>query len=166
LTAYFAHAKLARRREDESPRNSAMTARWIRFAPVALCLSLGACASVPPTGPTVTAVAGSRVSDAKFARDDAACRSRAYAATERTAAAGGQFDLQRQYNSIYSDCMLNRGYTISEQVATGYYYGPGSYYGAGSYVYGGPVVTYGWSGGWGGGWYGGRPWGYGWGGGW
>ncbi len=140
-----------------------MTARWTRFAPVALCLSVGACASIPPTGPTVTAIAGSRVSNGKFARDDGACQARAYAATQRSAAAGGQFDLQHQYNSIYSDCMLNRGYTISEQVVTGYYGGTGPYYaGPGSYAYGGPVVTYGWSGGWGGGWYGGRPWGYGW----
>lgn len=109
---------------------------------IGLALALGACASTPPTGPTVSAVAGSNVSDQKFARDDAACRARAYSATSRSAAAG-QFGLQGQYNSIYSDCMLNRGYEISETVvhyAYGpgpYYYGAGPYYGLGPSVYGG-----------------------------
>lgn len=127
-----------------------------KFASLALPLALGACASTPPTGPTVSAVAGSNVSNRKFARDDSACRAKAYAATSRSAAAG-QLGLQGQYNSIYSDCMLNRGYEISETVAH-YYYGPGPYvYGAGPYVYGaspyyfgGPY--YGWSWGAGVGW--------------
>lgn len=126
----------------------------IVFLATGLALVLGACASTPPTGPTVSAVAGSNVSDQKFARDDAACRTRAYAATSSSAAAG-QLGLQDQYNSIYSDCMLNRGYEISERVAR-YDYGPGPYaYGPGPWAYGGPYY-YGW--GWGGGVGWGRRW--------
>ncbi len=119
-----------------------------KFASMALPLALTACASTPPTGPTVSAVAGSNVSDRKFARDDSACRARAYAAASRSAAAG-QFGLQDQYNSIYSDCMLNRGYEISQTVVH-YAYGPGAYaYGPGPYYFGGPYYGFGWGGGWG-----------------
>ena len=123
-----------------------------RFASLALPLALGACVSTPPTGPTVSAVAGSNISDRKFARDDSACRARAYAATSRSAAAG-QFGLQDQYNSIYSDCMLNRGYEISQTVVH-YVYGPGPYYYGGPYSFGGPYYGWGWGGGvgWGGAW--------------
>lgn len=126
----------------------------MKSAPVALCLALGACASVPPSGPTVSAVAGPKVSDQKFARDDDACRARAYSATEQAAAVAGQLGLQNQYDSVYSACMQERGYAI-ERVAR-YYYGPGPYYyGPGPYAYG-PAFYYGW--GWGGGWAWGHRW--------
>jgi hypothetical protein len=122
-------------------------------AALTLCLALGACSSVPPTGPTVSAIAGQNVSDQKFARDAGACRARAQAAVDKAAAAG-QFGLQDQYNAIYTDCMLNRGYTVSETVVR-YYSAPApAYYGPAFYP-AGPTFYYGWGGGWGGGWAGG-----------
>jgi hypothetical protein len=117
-----------------------------KLAPFALCAALGACAAPPPSGPSVSAVAESNVSDQKFARDDSACRLGAQAATAPAAAVGGQFGVQGQYDSVYSDCMLQRGYAVSEHVPR-YAYGPGiRFYGPGPYAYG-PTRFYSW--GWG-----------------
>jgi hypothetical protein len=131
----------------------------MKMAPVALCLALGACASVPPSAPTVTAMAGPNVPEKKFVQDDAACRARAYGSVEQAAAVAGQFGLQGQYNNVYSQCMIERGgYTIEQPVPR--YYAPGPYlYGPGPYVYApgpyyGPTFYYGW--GWSAGW--GRRW--------
>ena len=144
-----------------------MNSQIFRIAPLALCFGLAACASAPPSGPTVGAIPGPNVSQRTFVHDDSACRARAYGATQQAAAVGGAFGLQGQYNSIYGDCMLDRGYTISERVVAGYDYGPGpAFVGPGPFYYGGPVVSYGWSGGWAGGvgtrgaW--GGPWGHRW----
>ncbi|MCI4678904.1 hypothetical protein K9U39_11170 [Rhodoblastus acidophilus] len=145
----------------------AQVEKFPKIAPLALALALplalGACASAPPSGPTVSAIAGPNVSNRKFARDDSACRARAYAATVKAATIAGQFGLQDQYNSVYSNCMLDRGYTISETV-TRYYYNPGpGFYGPDPFFYGGPVYYgWGWRGGWAGAWNGGGAWGHGW----
>ncbi|WP_296715241.1 hypothetical protein [Rhodoblastus sp.] len=116
-----------------------------RIAPVALCLvlTLGGCASPPPSGPSVSAVAEQQVSDRKFARDASDCRARARAATEQAAAVAGQFGLQGQYDSAYADCMLARGYAVSER-GPRFADGPGvRVYGPGPYVYG-PATVYSW----------------------
>ncbi len=128
----------------------------IQFAPVAFCLMLGACASVPPTAPSVTAVAGDNVSNQRFIRDDADCRVNAQAVTDR-AAANGELGLQRMYDGIYAQCMSQRGYHIEAPVAR-YYYGPGYYgpgYGPGAYT-NGPAPYWGYGPYWGRG-----NWGYG-----
>ena len=127
------------------------------FVPLGLCLMLGACASAPPTEPRVTAIAGDKVSDKTFAKDDAACRARTKAVTDQEAAAG-QTRMQARYDQLYADCMMGKGYDI-EAVRHSYYgpyYGPG-YFGPGYYgPYGGPGV-YAPYGGFYGGW-GGRRW--------
>jgi len=109
----------------------------------ALTLALGACAATQPTGPSVAALAGPRVSDRQFARDDSACRARAQGATGQAAAAQTSAGLQGQYDSVYSDCMLARGYEVSEgapRIAPG----PGvNVYGPGPYA-DGPMTYYGW----------------------
>ncbi|MBB4197918.1 hypothetical protein GGD83_001711 [Rhodoblastus sphagnicola] len=99
---------------------------------LALCALLGACASVPPTEPRhVSAVAGAKVSDAAFARDDSSCKAKAKSVTDAEAAAG-QGDLQSHFDQLYGDCMLNKGYDVEEvrrrHVFYGPYYGPGPYY--------------------------------------
>src|SRR5271165_3670674 len=111
----------------------------ILLAPIAICLMLGACASVPPTGPSVVAVAGENVSSQKFAHDDADCRVRSQAAADQ-AAANGELGLQSRYDGVYAQCMADRGYHIEgpARYAYGpgpYYYGPGPYYGPGVGVY-------------------------------
>jgi hypothetical protein len=116
-----------------------------RIAPVAFCLALtlGACASPPPSGPSVSAVAEPHVSDRKFSRDASDCRARARAATEQAAAAAGQFGLQGQYDAAYADCMLARGYGVSDRGPRSAD-GPGvRVYGPGPYVYG-PATVYSW----------------------
>jgi hypothetical protein len=116
-----------------------------RIAPVAFCLvlSLGACASPPPSGPSVSAVAEPHVSDRKFASDASECRARARAATESAAAVAGQLGLQGQYDAVYADCMLARGYAVSER-GPRFAAGPGvRFYGPGPYVYG-PATVYSW----------------------
>ena len=129
----------------------------IPILPIALCLALGACAA--PTGPSVVAVAGDNVSDQKFAKDAAVCRARAQPIVDR-AAANGDLGLQSRFNSIYAQCMTDRGYQI-EAPAPRYYYGPGPYYdGPGSYwgsgPYWGPGPFYGAAFSYGAGW--GRRW--------
>ncbi len=117
--------------------------------PIILCLALGACATIPPTAPRVTAVAGENVSNGKFVHDDAACRARARGVTDGEAAQG-EGGLQRHYDSLYADCMLDKGYHI-EAPPRPQYYGPGPYWGPGPYYgpgpYWGPGIYYG--GGWG-----------------
>jgi hypothetical protein len=117
------------------------------FLPLALCLALGACAA--PTGPSVVAVAPEGVTDANFSRDAATCRARAQGVTDAEAANGG-LDLQGRYDSLYADCMANKGYNVE---ARRHYYGPGPYaYGPGPYAYGGPYsggVGFYYGGGWG-----------------
>ena len=117
------------------------------FLPLALCLALGACAA--PTGPSVVAVAPEGVTDANFSRDAAACRSRAQVVTDAEAA-NGALGLQDHYDSIYADCMANKGYNVEAHpryYGGPYAYGPGPYaYGPGPYV-GGVGFYYG--GGWG-----------------
>jgi hypothetical protein len=129
-----------------------MTAKIL--APLALCALLCACASVPPTEPRrVSAVAGEKVSDAAFARDDSACKAKAKPVTDAEAAVG-QGDLQRHFDQLYGDCMLHKGYDVEEvrrrHVFYGPWYGP---YGPGPYgpygPYWGPGFYYGV--GWGGG---------------
>src|SRR5271157_4116339 len=96
------------------------------FLPLALCLALGACAA--PTGPSVVAVTPASVTDANFARDAATCRAKAQAVTDVEAANGALF-LQDHYDSIYGECMANKGYNVE---ARPHYYGPGPYaYGPG-----------------------------------
>lgn len=97
--------------------------KFAGFVAFALCLALGACSSLPsvgpnltPVGPSVTATAGSKVTEQKFASDVAACRARAQAAME-AATAADQAGRQNQYDSAYSDCILERGYKISQPVA-------------------------------------------------
>lgn len=132
----------------------------LRVAP--LVLGLAACAETQPTGPSVSAVSPPGVSARVATRDDAACRAKAAGASERALAAK-QPGLQGLYDSVYTDCMLNRGYVISQTSVSyapaPYYYGPGP----GPGFYAAPVVTYGWSGGWAGGFGPGGGWGGGWG---
>ncbi|WP_374547516.1 hypothetical protein [Rhodoblastus sp.] len=109
----------------------------------ALTLALGACAATQPTGPSVAALAGPRVSDRQFVRDDSACRARAQGATNQAAAAQTSASLQGQYDSVYSDCMLTRGYEVSEG-APRFAPDPGvRLYGPGPYA-DGPMTYYGW----------------------
>ena len=126
----------------------------VPLLPMAFCLALGACASIPPSGPSVIAVAGENVSDQKFARDDAECRTRARGRADQ-AAANGELGLQQLYDTVYAQCMSARGYQIEAPppprvYAWGpgpYYYGPGPYWGPGPYFGPGVGVYYG--GGWG-----------------
>ena len=116
------------------------------FLPLALCLTLGACAA--PTGPSVVAIAPEGVTDANFARDAATCRARAQGVTD-VEAANGALLLQDRYDSLYADCMANKGYNVEAHRYYGpgpYAYGPGPFYGPGPYV-GGVGFYYG--GGWG-----------------
>jgi hypothetical protein len=109
----------------------------------ALVSVLAACAAPPPSGPSVAVLAGPKISDEKFARDDSACRARAETSVRQAAAVAGQFGVQGQYDSVYSDCMLPRGYEVSER-APRLAYGPGvHFYGPGPY-YLGPVGVYSW----------------------
>jgi hypothetical protein len=116
--------------------------KFSAFPPIALCLALGACASVPPVGPRVTAVAADNVSDKKFTQDDAACRARAQSVTDKEAA-NGEGGLQRHYDQIYADCMMDRGHHVEAPMRpryygpAPYYYGPGPYWGPGFYYGGG-----------------------------
>jgi hypothetical protein len=120
------------------------------LAPFGLCVLLGACASVPPTEPRrVNAIVGEKVSDAAFARDDSACKAKAKSVTDAEAAAG-QGDLQRHFDQLYGDCMLNKGYDVEEVRRRHVFYGP--YYGPGPY---GPYGPY-----WGPGFYYGGGWGF------
>ncbi len=117
--------------------------------PLGLCALLGACATVPPTEPhRVTAIAGEKVSDKNFARDDAACKANARSVTDAEAAANqGQSSVQAHFDHLYADCMGGKGYDIEEMRRhVGYYYGPGPYY-YGPGPYWGPGFYYG--GGWG-----------------
>ena len=82
----------------------------------ALCLALGACDSISPAGPSMTVVAGPKVTEEKFAGDVVACRERAQAAAGSAANAAGHLDRQNRYDAVYSDCMLERGNTISQPV--------------------------------------------------
>ncbi|WP_294533526.1 hypothetical protein [uncultured Rhodoblastus sp.] len=125
----------------------------VPLLPIAFCLALGACASIPPSGPSVVAVAGENVSDQKFARDDAECRARAHGGADR-AAANGELGLQNLYDSVYAKCMSDRGYQIEGPPVPRYawrpgpyFYGPGPYWGPGPFYGPGVAVYYG--GGWG-----------------
>lgn len=105
------------------------------FLPLALCLALGACAA--PTGPSVVAIAPEGVTDANFSRDAATCRARAQGVTDAEAA-NGALDLQGHYDSIYAECMANKGYNVE---ARPHYYGGPYAHGPGPYAYGpGPYV--------------------------
>ncbi|MCW2286099.1 hypothetical protein M2323_003936 [Rhodoblastus acidophilus] len=119
---------------------------------LALCALLGACAA--PTEPyRVTAVASEKVSDAKFAKDDAACKAKTRAVTDQEAA-NGQLDVQNDFDRLYADCMLDKGYAVEELRRRMAYYGP--YYGPGPWgPYWGPGPY------WGTGFYYGAGWGYG-----
>jgi hypothetical protein len=88
--------------------------KFARVVPFALCFALGACDSMPPARPSMTVVAGPKVTEQKFAGDVVACQERAQA-TAGTAA--NVADRQNQYDAVYSDCMLERGHTISQPVA-------------------------------------------------
>jgi hypothetical protein len=130
----------------------------VTLLPIAMCLALGACASIPPGGPSVVAVAGENVSDQKFARDDDQCRTRARFAADR-AAANGELGLQSRYDRVYAQCMSDRGYPIEGppvplySLGPGpYYYGPGPVWGPGPFYGSGFGVYYG------GGWINGRRW--------
>ncbi len=108
---------------------------------LALCALLGACAA--PTEPyRVTAVANEKVSDAKFARDDAACKAKTRAVTDPQAA-NGQLDVQNDFDRLYADCMLDKGYEVEELRRRAVYYGP--YYGPGPWgpYWGAPGFYYG-----------------------
>jgi hypothetical protein len=83
----------------------------------ALCFTLGACDSIPPARPSMTVVAGPKVTEQKFAGDVVACQERAQAAARTAANIAGQLDRQNQYDAAYSDCMMERGHTISQPVA-------------------------------------------------
>ncbi|WP_296707167.1 hypothetical protein [Rhodoblastus sp.] len=91
--------------------------KFARVVPFVLCFALGACDSIPPAGPSMTVVAGPKVTEQKFAGDVVACRERAQAAAGTAANAAGQLDRQSRYDAVYSDCMLERAYTISQPVA-------------------------------------------------
>jgi hypothetical protein len=117
--------------------------KFSSFSLIAACLALGACA-VPPVAPRVTAVAADNVSDRQFTADDAACRARAQSVTDREAA-NGESGLQRHYDSIYADCMMDRGHHVEAPMRPRYAYGPGygPFYGPGFY-YGGGWGRRGW----------------------
>jgi hypothetical protein len=96
--------------------------KLFKFAPIALALMLGACASDPPIAPRVTALAPDNVGDQKFARDDSACRTRTQSVTEKESA-NGEVDLQRHYDAVYSNCMIANGYHIEAPATVRYVYG-------------------------------------------
>jgi hypothetical protein len=91
--------------------------KFAGVVPFALCFALGACDSIPPAGPSMTVVAGPKVTEQKFAGDAVACQERAQATAGTAANIAGHLDRQNQYDAVYSDCMLERGYTISQPVA-------------------------------------------------
>lgn len=127
--------------------------KFVPLLPIAVCLALGACASIPPGGPSVIAVAGANISDQKFTRDDDECRARARVRADQ-AAANGQLGLQGLYDGVYAQCMSSRGYQIEAPPPPTYVWGPGPYsYGPGPYwgpgPYFGPSVGVYYGGGWG-----------------
>ncbi|MDI9848122.1 hypothetical protein QM467_08660 [Rhodoblastus sp. 17X3] len=65
----------------------------------------------------MTVVAGPKVTEQKFAGDVVACRERAQAAAGTAVNVAGHLDRQNRYDAVYSDCMLERGYTVSQPVA-------------------------------------------------
>ena len=106
--------------------------------PVAiLCLTLGACATIPPSGPHLSALPGKGKSEQVFDKDDIFCRNAAQNAVT-PAAAEGQGGLQQHYDRVYAQCMSGKGHDIErpERVDE---YGPGYglYYGPYPYFYGG-----------------------------
>jgi hypothetical protein len=91
--------------------------KFARLVPFALCFALGACDSIPPARPSMTVVAGPNVPEQKFSGDVVACQDRAQAAAGTAAKVAGELDRQNQYDAVYSDCMLERGHTVSQPVA-------------------------------------------------
>ncbi len=89
-------------------------------------LLLGACAAVPPTGPSVLALPAKGKDLAQFQEEDAACRQYAAAPIGDALAAGySSAALQQRYDIGYIQCMTAKG-NIAPVVtgAPGYRYYP------------------------------------------
>ncbi len=89
-----------------------------RAVPVTLAalLALGACAAVPPTGPSVMALPPAGKDLATFHADDASCRQYAAAQTPGSnVSAASTAALQQNYDIAYSQCMASKGNSVRNQ---------------------------------------------------
>jgi hypothetical protein len=73
---------------------------------LAVTLLLGACAPVPPSGPSVMVLPGGGKSLETFQADDGACRQWA---AQQVPAGGDAWMMQRHYDIAYQQCMYSRG---------------------------------------------------------
>ena len=83
-------------------------------------LALGACATLPPSGPSVVATAGKDKGVAEFRQDDADCRQAAVVqpATESApGAAPTAGTKQQRYDASYAQCMCAKGDKIAQGFA-------------------------------------------------
>lgn len=79
---------------------------------IAACM-LAACATTPPTGPTVLALPGHDKTFEQFTADDAECRRFAQRLqTTAPASATAVDDLQRRYDVAYIQCMYSKGHRV------------------------------------------------------
>ena len=74
---------------------------------LAMTLLLGACAAVPPSGPSVMVLPGSNKSLDEFQGDDAACRQ--WAVQQVPPGSDSEWMMQRRYDIAYQQCMYSRG---------------------------------------------------------
>ena len=133
--------------------------------PLAALLALGACAAIPPAGPSLVALPQSGKSLQAFQADEASCRTYAQGriglapdappgAAQNTLNSTTSYALQRGYDVAYAQCMTSHGDVVqnppAQVVVTEPY--PYPYYGGGVY---GPVIGFGF-----GGYYGGYNRGY------
>jgi hypothetical protein len=126
--------------------------RRVALVPPLIALALGACAVIPPSGPSVMAIPAKGKSLADFQQDDLACRQFAsqqigYGSTgTSTPSPGADFyaaqaisiDLQQHYDTSYAQCITAKGNSITTSpVPYAYYYqyAPYGYPGYGSYYY-------------------------------
>ena len=97
-----------------------MAARRTAFAAalsVGAVLLLGACASVPPSGPSVMVLPGSNKSFEQFRADDQDCRRYASAqlggaTPEQAAADSAARSAQWRYDVGYQQCMYAKGHKV------------------------------------------------------
>jgi len=85
--------------------------RSARSALLTATLVLGACASGPPTEPTILSLPGSGKSLDQFNADELECRQRAGAQAAGLANAPWQ-DQQRRYDYAYIQCMYFKGHKV------------------------------------------------------
>jgi hypothetical protein len=95
-------------RAYDAARIMTRTARFIYLVP---SLLLGACASAPPTEPTVLSLPGLGKSLDQFNADALECRR--HAGAQAAAVAGAAWlDQQRRYDYAYIQCMYVKGHKV------------------------------------------------------